>query len=453
MLTMPNVSSTLQALAMDPVEAYLHSMSVLRSDERAALYSQRLHRELAGYSALEVLGQNVKLLVPQLIRHDHDRLVNANRETGVDKIVGSSREVLIERKDGGKVWGSLSLSKVQQGKSITYTAFVRDITTEHTARESIRQTLEQALDAVVSIDEHNLITFFNAAAERLWGYARSEVLGQNIKMLVPKDIQGSHDGYVNANRHTGQDKIVGTSRDVPIFRKDGSQLWGNLSLSKVEIEGRITYTAFVKDITKERQVREALNQTLEQALDAVVSIDPDNNVTFFNAAAERLWGYERREVLGHNEKMLVPQMIQSQHDELVNANRRTGVDKIVGTSREVCIERKDGSKVWAGGSFRTASNAQSSIDIVRFRPGNVDFRPMRTWTSPHSGARYPVQWRVLTPVGEFEVRALLDNQELDSSGSSGAIYWEGLSDLLDGSGQPVGRGYLEMTGYAKPLRL
>ncbi len=315
-------------------------------DNNNITYFNPAAERLWGYSALEVLGQNVKLLVPQLIRHDHDRLVNANRETGVDKIVGSSREVLIERKDGGKVWGSLSLSKVQQGKSITYTAFVRDITTEHTARESIRQTLEQALDAVVSIDEYNLITFFNAAAERLWGYARSEVLGQNIKMLVPKDIQGSHDGYVNANRHTGQDKIVGTSRDVPVFRKDGTQLWGNLSLSKVEIEGRITYTAFVKDITKERQVREALNQTLEQALDAVVSIDPDNNVTFFNAAAERLWGYERREVIGHNVKMLVPQMIQSQHDELVNANRRTGVDKIVGTSREVCIERKDGSKVW-----------------------------------------------------------------------------------------------------------
>jgi predicted secreted hydrolase len=64
-----------------------------------------------------------------------------------------------------------------------------------------------------------------------------------------------------------------------------------------------------------------------------------------------------------------------------------------------------------------------------------------------------VQWTVQTPAGAFEVHALLDNQELDSSGSTGAIYWEGLSHLLDSSGQAVGRGYLEMTGYAKPLRL
>ena len=112
------------------------------------------------------------------------------------------------------------------------------------------------------------------------------------------------------------------------------------------------------------------------------------------------------------------------------------------------LRRADGSALWAGGSWRAPGQA-----VQVFGAQAVIFTPLRTWTSPHSGARYPVQWRVLTPLGEFEVRALLDNQELDSSGSSGAIYWEGLSDLLDGSGQPVGRGYLEMTGYAKPLRL
>jgi predicted secreted hydrolase len=51
------------------------------------------------------------------------------------------------------------------------------------------------------------------------------------------------------------------------------------------------------------------------------------------------------------------------------------------------------------------------------------------------------------------VRALLDNQELDSSGSTGAVYWEGLSELRNGAGAVIGRGYLEMTGYKKPLRL
>jgi len=112
------------------------------------------------------------------------------------------------------------------------------------------------------------------------------------------------------------------------------------------------------------------------------------------------------------------------------------------------LRRADGSALWAGGSYR-APGAAAQV----FGADTVVFTAGRTWTSPHSGARYPVQWRVQTPAGTFEVRALLDGQELDSSGSTGAIYWEGLSDLLDATGQTVGRGYLEMTGYAKPLRL
>ena len=64
-----------------------------------------------------------------------------------------------------------------------------------------------------------------------------------------------------------------------------------------------------------------------------------------------------------------------------------------------------------------------------------------------------MQWRVQTPGANYTVKALLDNQELDSRASTGAVYWEGLSELFDSAGQLIGRGYLEMTGYASPLRL
>ncbi|MDN0083394.1 PAS domain S-box protein [Crenobacter sp. SG2305] len=327
------------------LEQAIDAVVSIDQNNNVTFYNAAAER-LWGYTRDEVMGRNVRMLVPQAIQPDHDRLVNAHRTTGQNKIVGASREVEIERKNGSKVWGSLSLSKVQIGKHVTYTAFVRDITAEHETRETINQTLEQALDAVVAIDEHNNVTFFNRAAERFWGYARHEVLGQNVKMLVPRGIQAAHDGYVNANRTTGEDKIVGTSREVQVERKDGSKVWGSLSLSKVQIGSKIIYTAFVKDISREREVREVINQTLEQAIDAVVSIDSHNNVTFFNSAAEKLWGYERSEVIGRNVKMLVPHAIQAMHDSLVNANRNSGVDKIVGTSREVQIERKDGRVVW-----------------------------------------------------------------------------------------------------------
>ncbi len=112
------------------------------------------------------------------------------------------------------------------------------------------------------------------------------------------------------------------------------------------------------------------------------------------------------------------------------------------------VRRADGTSLYAGGSFRAPGQSPRNFgaDEVRFIPGRV-------WASPSSKANYPVDWRIDTPAGVFNVKALLDNQELDSRGSTGAIYWEGLSDLLGASGQRVGRGYLEMTGYAARLQL
>jgi predicted secreted hydrolase len=117
------------------------------------------------------------------------------------------------------------------------------------------------------------------------------------------------------------------------------------------------------------------------------------------------------------------------------------------------LRRQDGSKLWAGGSFRAAGDAKSPTDIYRFSPGEVDWSPQRFWTSPHTRARYPVEWIVRTPADFYTVKAVIDPQELDSRQGTGTVYWEGLSDLFDSNGKHVGRGYLEMTGYAQRLVL
>jgi len=113
------------------------------------------------------------------------------------------------------------------------------------------------------------------------------------------------------------------------------------------------------------------------------------------------------------------------------------------------LRRADGTALWAGGSWRAPGQAARI-----FTATEVVFTPKRWWTSPASGARYPVAWQVATPAGSWHVDALLDAQELDSRASTGTIYWEGLSDLREAdSGKLRGRGYLEMTGYAQRLKL
>jgi predicted secreted hydrolase len=112
------------------------------------------------------------------------------------------------------------------------------------------------------------------------------------------------------------------------------------------------------------------------------------------------------------------------------------------------VRRADGSTVYAGGSFRAPGRTPQifGADAVRFTP-------QRLWSSPSSRAAYPVEWALETPAGRYRVRSLIDNQELDSRVSTGSVYWEGLSELVDTAGRRIGRGYLEMTGYAGTLKM
>jgi predicted secreted hydrolase len=111
------------------------------------------------------------------------------------------------------------------------------------------------------------------------------------------------------------------------------------------------------------------------------------------------------------------------------------------------LRRADGSALWTGGSLRETGGDRT------FAPHEVRFAALRRWRSPRSEAEYPLEWSVQTPAGAWRVRALMEAQELDSRGSTGTVYWEGLSELLDAQGRRVGLGYLEMTGYAGRLAL
>lgn len=335
-------------------------------------YMNYAAEDLFGYSASEILGKNVKVLVPKEFAGEHDNYVNANRNGGPDKIVGTSRDIQIETKRGNKKWCSLSLSKVRQSDGIHYTAFIKDITKQKEAQDRIDQTLEQCIDAVVSIDENNCVTFFNKAAEILWGYPREEVLTKNVKLLVPKDIQHNHDQLVNRNRETGQDRIVGTSRDVKIERKDGSHVWGNLSLSKVTIGGKITYTAFVKDITKEKEQRDQI------ALLSLVANETDNSVIitnhqgvieYVNPGFSKLTGYSQEEVAGKKPG----EVLQGKHTSKETIKRiRENLDNRTPFYEEILNYTKAGDPYWISLAINPVFDSSGELKQFVSIQANID---------------------------------------------------------------------------------
>jgi predicted secreted hydrolase len=108
---------------------------------------------------------------------------------------------------------------------------------------------------------------------------------------------------------------------------------------------------------------------------------------------------------------------------------------------------KQGGHYWAGGSLR---HPDGRLEV--FSPGEVRFNPERNWRSARTGTTYPVSWLVKAGNLEVAIEPLFDDQEHDTRASTGTIYWEG-AVRASVAGKPVGRGYLELTGYAKPLAL
>jgi predicted secreted hydrolase len=105
-----------------------------------------------------------------------------------------------------------------------------------------------------------------------------------------------------------------------------------------------------------------------------------------------------------------------------------------------------------GGGSLMAFRIRAKAGGVHYAPPGVSFEVLRTWKSPRTGVTYPVEMRVRTKDRALRLVPLMDDQELDARRSTGTIYWEGAVRAFDGANE-LGRGYLELTGYWKPMKL
>jgi PAS domain S-box-containing protein len=148
-------------------------------------------------------------------------------------------------------------------------ALVRQRTAELAQSEGrLRAIVETAVDGIITIDEQGLILSFNPAAARLFGYGSQEVLGQNVKMLMPAPYHDEHDGYLASHRTTGLKKIIGIGREVIGRRKDGSTFPMDLAVSETILDDRRIFTGIIRDITLQKQQRHDLQQAKQAAEEA-----------------------------------------------------------------------------------------------------------------------------------------------------------------------------------------
>src|SRR5690606_14242093 len=106
------------------------------------------------------------------------------------------------------------------------------------------------------------------------------------------------------------------------------------------------------------------------------------------------------------------------------------------------------SELWAAAKWR----AGNSNEAVSYKPEAIEWKPLRRWRSSRTGVSYPIEWQITLGDRIITLRPLMDDQENDARGSTGTLYWEGAVRAFEGD-EPIGRGYLELTGYDQKLSL
>ncbi|MCW9003242.1 MAG: CHASE domain-containing protein, partial [Rhodospirillales bacterium] len=152
---------------------------------------------------------------------------------------------------------------VYMAGSATRTKRIRDLVEQRTAeirdRESFLDSLVvSAVTGIVTIDDRGIVKSFNPAAEKMFGYAESEVIGNNVSMLMPDPYASSHDQYLSRYLETGEKKIIGNGRQVFALRKDGSTFPIDLGVSEFSVSGNRMFTGLIRDITESVRAEEEL---------------------------------------------------------------------------------------------------------------------------------------------------------------------------------------------------
>src|SRR5215208_3637213 len=128
----------------------------------------------------------------------------------------------------------------------------------HETAERLRAILETAVEGIITIDARGTIESLNPAAERLFGYAAVELIGKNVKALMPSPYRQEHDSYLANYMRTGHARIIGIGREVVGQRKDGSIFAMDLAVSEVKLHDRRLFTGFVRDITERKRLEQEI---------------------------------------------------------------------------------------------------------------------------------------------------------------------------------------------------
>ncbi|MBW2443730.1 MAG: PAS domain S-box protein, partial [Deltaproteobacteria bacterium] len=295
-----------EAVAQSPVSV------VITAKDGTIEYVNPTFSEVTGYTAEEAIGQNPSVLKSGNLPESHyqelwDTILSGNVWQG---------EFINRKKSGEEFWESASISPIvnDEGEITHFVAVKDDITERRRAEEAqkviaarTRAIVDHAADGIITINQQGIIEEFNPAAERIFGYQATHVIGQNVNMLMPEPHHSQHDSYVQNYLETGKAKILGAGREMSGQRKDGTTFPIYLAVSEVQLKDRRIFTGIVRDISKLKQAEETLREQalqlrtiFEKSPIGILHFSKDGIVLDCNDRHAELMGATREKIIGMN---------------------------------------------------------------------------------------------------------------------------------------------------------
>jgi PAS domain S-box-containing protein len=305
---------------------------------------------ITGYRSHEIVGRHFSHFYPQ------GDVVHGKPEHELAVAVAEGRcedEGWRVRKDGTKFWAEVVITPIyDDSRNLSgFSKVTRDVSGRREAERKFKDLLEAAPDAMVVVNQGGEIVLLNLQAEKQFGYRRDELLGQEVKNIIP---EGFAERLIADDLRSAEDALaqqIGTGIELTGKRKDGGEFPIEIMLSPLESAEGILVTAAIRDISVRKAAENHLAQMqgkyrglLEAAPDAMVVVNQGGEIVLLNLRAEAEFGYRRDELLGQQLTNIIPEGFA---ERLVADDLRSAEDALaqqIGTGIELTGQRKDGSE-------------------------------------------------------------------------------------------------------------